>query len=305
MKPSQTERTQGPPTHIRAKFKPEPPVQATMLEAMTIALGVFAVAFLFAPVGMGGGMLFVPLFHYSADWPIDGTLIATSLLLTTVVSFGSGLAHRKKGHYNDEAIKSALVGAVPGAMLGVLVVVLLGARLDPVFKTLSVAMLVWALVKTQRKLRQTPSDTDQTVSNQPNQPIEHWPMRAGTGVGGMLSSVLAVGAGVIYVPVLQQKAHLEPRTSIGSSLHIMMAVVPVAILTHLAFISSAELDAFLTALPFLLGLMVLTYIGANAGARFGMRYISPANIMKLFMMLVVIVLVRYVADLGGTLLGSI
>ena len=274
------------------------------METLTIALGVFAVAFLFAPVGMGGGMLFVPLFHYSADWPIDGTLIATSLLLTTVVSFGSGLAHRKKGHHNDDAIRSALVGAVPGAMLGVLVVVSLGASLDPVFKTLSVVMLVWALVKTQRKLGQTQTGDEATVNNEPKQPIEHWPMRAGTGVGGMLSSVLAVGAGVIYVPVLQQKAHLEPRTSIGSSLHIMMAVVPVAILTHLAFISPTELEAFVDALPFLLGLMVLTYIGANAGARFGMRYISPLNIMKLFMVLVAIVLLRYLMDLGGTLLGS-
>ena len=274
------------------------------METLPIALGVFAVAFLFAPVGMGGGMLFVPLFHYSADWPIDGTLIATSLLLTTVVSFGSGLAHRKKGHHNDEAITSALVGAVPGAMVGVLVVVMLGASLDPVFKTLSVVMLVWALVKTRRKLSQPQTDDETTVNNEPKQPIEHWPMRAGTGVGGMLSSVLAVGAGVIYVPVLQQKAHLEPRTSIGSSLHIMMAVVPVAILTHLAFISPTELEAFVDALPFLLGLMVLTYIGANAGARFGMRYISALNIMKLFMVLVAVVLVRYLMDLGGTLLGS-
>lgn len=274
------------------------------METFTIALGVFAVAFLFAPVGMGGGMLFVPLFHYSADWPIDGTLIAISLLLTTVVSFGSGLAHRKKGHHNDEAIRSALVGAVPGAMVGVLVVVVLGASLDPVFKTLSVIMLMWALVKTRRKLGQPQTDGEATVNNQPKQPIEHWPMRAGTAVGGMLSSVLAVGAGVIYVPVLQQKAHLETRTSIGTSLHIMMAVVPVAILTHLAFISSTELEAFVDALPFLLGLMVLTYIGANAGARFGMLYISPSNIMKLFMVLVAVVLVRYLADLGGTLLGS-
>ena len=50
--------------------------------------------------------------------------------------------------------------------------------------------------------------------------------------------------------------------------------------------------------------MVLTYIGANAGARFGMRYISPSDIMKLFMVLVAVVLVRYLMDLGGTLLGS-
>ena len=53
-----------------------------MLEAIAMLSGVFLVAFLFAPIGMGGGMLFVPLLHYLAGWPIDGTLLAVSLSLT-------------------------------------------------------------------------------------------------------------------------------------------------------------------------------------------------------------------------------
>ena len=68
-----------------------------MIENVLIFVGVFCIAFAFAPVGLGGGMLFVPLLHYVADMPIDGTLLAISLSLTAVVSYGSGLAHRKKG----------------------------------------------------------------------------------------------------------------------------------------------------------------------------------------------------------------
>ena len=45
--------------------------------------------------------------------------------------------------------------------------------------------------------------------------------------------VLAIGAGVIYVPVLRTFANLEPRKAIGTSLHFMMIVVPVAIFAHL------------------------------------------------------------------------
>ena len=66
-----------------------------MLESILVMVGVFLIAFMFAPVGMGGGMLFVPLLHYVADWPIDGTLLAVSLTLTWTVSIGSGLRHRR------------------------------------------------------------------------------------------------------------------------------------------------------------------------------------------------------------------
>ena len=90
-----------------------------MIDQAILALGVFLIAFTFAPVGMGGGLIFVPLLHYVGGWSIDGALIAVSLSLTAVVSFGSGLAHRKEGHVSDAAVKSALVGAVPAALLAV------------------------------------------------------------------------------------------------------------------------------------------------------------------------------------------
>lgn len=266
-----------------------------------MATGVFLVAFLFAPVGMGGGMLFVPLFHYGADWPIDGVLIATSLMLTTVVSYGSGLAHRANGHVHDPSIKSGLVGAVPGAFLGVLIVTVLGSRLDLVFKSLSVGMLFWALLKTKTKIQSGVIEPGEGESNEPVATIQHGPLRLGTGVGGVLSSVLGIGSGVVYVPMLQQKAHLQTRASIGSSLHIMMVVVPITALTHLAVVSADERATFSASLPLLAMLMVLTYVGATFGAKVGMKHINPVDIMRVFFAMVLLVLIRYVADLGSGL----
>tara|TARA_B110001452_G_scaffold63736_2_gene50486 strand:+ start:23019 stop:23843 length:825 start_codon:yes stop_codon:yes gene_type:complete len=268
-----------------------------MFDTALIFFGVFCIAFAFAPVGLGGGLLFVPLLHYGADLPIDGTLLAVSLSLTAVVSYGSGLAHRKKGHHDDEAIKSALVGAIPGALLGVGIVVVLGDNLDTVFKTVSIAILAWALVKTRRKINSSNS-TDADENGEPRE-IQHKKLRLGAATGGTLSSVLAIGAGVIYVPVLQQYTGLSTRKSIGSSLHLMMVVVPIAVITHLAFISSSERDALVEQIGVLFALPFLTFIGARLGAQFGMNYISSQNIMKIFMTLTAVVLVRYLWDLGG------
>ena len=271
-----------------------------MFESILLIVGVFAIAFVFAPVGMGGGMLFVPLLHYGADWPIDGTLLAVSLGLTAVVSYGSGLAHRREGHHDDASIRSALKGAVPGAVLGVGIVVMLGDNLDPVFKSVSVIMLAWAAVKTQRKMA-TLTEQKEDQAEEVDGIVNQLALRAGTGIGGLLSSVLAIGAGVIYVPVLQQIGLLQTRKAIGSSLHIMMVVVPVAILTHLLFLSESEWQALGDLMALVLLLPLAAYVGSTMGARFGLKYMSQSSIMRVFLALVVVTFLRYVLDLIQTL----
>ena len=132
--------------------------------------------------------------------------------------------------------------------------------------------------------------------------INHLNLRIGGSIGGALSSVLGVGAGVIYVPVLQQQASLGPRTSIGSSLAIMMVVVPVAILALLTTASNGLIDQ-LTSLPWWIYLLpILAIIGATSGAKFGIERISKENIMNIFMALVAVVLIRYVLDVVSIML---
>jgi len=277
-----------------------------MIDQAILAVGVFLIAFTFAPVGMGGGLIFVPLLHYVGGWTIDGALIAVSLSLTAVVSYGSGLAHRKKGHVSDAAVKSGLVGAVPAALLGVAIVLSLGSDLDLVFKLLSTIMLVWSLRKTLKKLRAPPTSAAAPETEEPPAAaVEHWPLRIGTGIGGMLSSILAIGSGVIYVPVLQQYAHLPTRKAIGSSLHLMMVVVPVAIVTHLIFIEASDWETLREQAWFLLSLPLLTYVGAKLGAVFGMNYISSENILRVFCFLIAIVLVKYLLDVVPQLLALV
>ncbi|MBL6748500.1 MAG: TSUP family transporter, partial [Candidatus Poseidonia sp.] len=126
-------------------------------------------------------------------------------------------------------------------------------------------------------------------------------LRAGTGIGGLLSSVLAIGAGVIYVPVLQQIGQLQTRKAIGTSLHLMLVVVPVAILTHLLFLSTSEWQALGDLMALVLLFSLAAYMGSTMGARFGLRYMSQSIVMRVFLALVVITLLRYVLDLVQTL----
>ncbi len=266
-------------------------------ETLLVSLCVFCVAFMFAPIGMGGGMLFVPLLHYGLGWEINGALFAVSLTLTSVVSWGSGLAHRKENHHDDEILKIGLWGAIPGALVGVAIVVFIGDKIDFVFKLLSMVMITWAIVKTVRKMK-----SDQIlVQGEPvtSGQVETLQLQIGTGIGGILSSVLAIGAGVIYVPVLRTFANLEPRKAIGTSLHFMMIVVPVAIFAHLIALPSEMFSKLGQEFLLILIFIGLTFLGSRNGAQYGMKYLTEQRLMQIFLLIIVVVGIRYIIDISG------
>ena len=70
-----------------------------LMDAVTMAvvlLGSGFIGFLFAPLGLGGGLLFAPLLHYGLGWDIDGALLICLSRSSATVSWGSGLRHRKE-----------------------------------------------------------------------------------------------------------------------------------------------------------------------------------------------------------------
>ena len=266
------------------------------MDVVTVALvllGSGFIGFLFAPLGLGGGLLFAPLLHYGLGWDIDGALLIVSLGLSATVSWGSGLRHRKEGHVSDERFKQSLVGALPGAIIGVIIVASLSGSFDVIFKSLSLVFVTWAIIKT---LRSKPSQT--AGEKEPNM----LSLRAGVASGGLLSSVLAIGAGAIYVPVLRAYGGLESRKAIGTSLHIMMVVLPISVMTHFVALDSTQRGVLESHLLLILSLPIVVIVAANLGARFGIAKISEQRIMQLFVAVLLVIGARYVIDLTSKLL---
>lgn len=267
----------------------------TLMDALTIALvllGSAFIGFLFAPLGLGGGLLFAPLLHYGAGWDIDGALLIVSLGLSGTVAYGSGLRHRKEGFFSDIRLKESLVGALPGAILGVILVAYLSGSFDVLFKTLSLGFITWAIIKTIRS-RSKKDTVEESVST--------IPLRIGVGIGGMLSSVLAIGAGAIYVPVLKTYGSLQSRKAIGTSLHIMMCVIPLSIIAHLFALSEGQWEVLESNIVLILLLPFVVIIAANIGARVGIAKVSEKRIMQVFVAILFIIGIRYVFDLTNQL----
>ena len=263
-----------------------------LLESILIVLGVLAIGFLFAPLGLGGGILYVPLFHYVGGWEIDQKLIIVSLLLSAITSYGSGLEHRKKSYIDDELTGIALWGAIPGAMIGVFFVMMTGTEFKSIFKVLSVIVVGFVIFKMIRKLNSESSDSKLEGE------VQIGKMTSLSAFGGFLSSVMAIGAGMIYVPAMKFFGNLETRKSIGSSLNIMMVVVPFAIVAHFMLLNDYQISQLIDESILLIVLIIANFSGSKFGAILGFRLFDENILMKLFIGVLSITWINYVIDLA-------
>ena len=254
-------------------------------------IGVLAIGFLFAPLGLGGGILYVPLFHYVGGWEIDQKLIIVSLLLSAITSYGSGLEHRKKSHIDDELTGIALWGAIPGAMIGVFFVMITGTEFKSIFKVLSVIVVGFVIFKMIRKLNSESADSKLEGE------VQIGKMTSLSAFGGFLSSVMAIGAGMIYVPAMKFFGNLETRKSIGSSLNIMMVVVPFAIVAHFMLLNDYQISQLIDESILLIVLIIANFSGSKFGAILGFRLFDENTLMKVFIGVLSITWINYVIDL--------
>ena len=138
----------------------------------------------------------MPLFHYIGGWELDQRLIIMSLLLSAVTSYGSGLEHRKQHYVDDELTGIALWGAIPGAMIGVLFVLSTGTEFKAVFKLLGIVVVGFVIYKMVKNCHTILLQ----IENQGQ--VELKKLSAASAFGGFIS-VMAIGAGMIYLPVMK------------------------------------------------------------------------------------------------------
>ena len=126
-------------------------VQTMDLMTLLAIFCLLMVAVAFSPLGLGGGILYVPIMHYMLDWEIKEAIVA-SLTLVLMVSLGSSLAHSKSGHAEHKVAKWGRIAAVPSAIIGTLLSgVLLSLVGDIGIKILAALVITFVLERTIRK----------------------------------------------------------------------------------------------------------------------------------------------------------
>jgi uncharacterized membrane protein YfcA len=254
-----------------------------------VATCVFFTGFLFAPLGLGGGLLFIPILHYVGELPITPSTLLISLCLTAMTAYGSGITHRREGLWNNEIIRKGLFGAIPGSIIGVIIVNMAGDNLNIIFKLLAMILIFWAIWKMYNRIIGLEKNEEKLGYNIAK-------LQMGSGIGGMLCSILAMGSGAIYVPTYRTYAELSHRVAIGCSYATMMVVIPVAFVTH-----AMLLDGEFTSLFVIIILPLAVLMGSMIGAKFGLRF-SDIAVMYIFVLVLGLVLIKYCLDISDYLI---
>ncbi|MFQ5909163.1 MAG: TSUP family transporter, partial [Thermoplasmata archaeon] len=84
-----------------------------------LAMMVFGVAFIYSNLGLGGGLLYVPILLSLTLYPKE-VVVPISLTFTTATSLSATVNHLKKGLVDFNLALTLLTGALVGAVLGVL-----------------------------------------------------------------------------------------------------------------------------------------------------------------------------------------
>lgn len=249
---------------------------------------ILMVALTFSPLGLGGGVLYLPILHYIAEWSLVDSILG-SLAMVLSVEIGSSLAHSRGGHADNKLANIGRVTAVPAAVVGTIISWLIIEYVsDVIIKIFAAAILIFVI---ERALR-TPKKVERA-----DERLGLY--RSGAAFGGFSSGLLGMGGGTIFVSLNRSLMGMDMRKSAGTSYLIGATVVPVALVSHLlidgSFPSVYENIGLIAIISMpLLGLGVSFF-----GAKFAMKHL-PLNVITIaFIIAVSLSLSRYLWDIFG------
>jgi hypothetical protein len=255
-----------------------------------LLLVAVAVGFLGSMLGVGGGILIVPLLTVVLDVPVK-TAIGTSLVCVVVTSSASQIVYAGRGITNPRLGMALEVTTTIGALAGAFAALVLDRRV--LFLTFA-AVLLYLAVSMGREPRPRsaaagggrlparfvdPATGDEVAYGVHNM---GWGL-AGSLVAGNVSGLLGVGGGVIKVPLMNLAMGVPLKAAIATS-NLMIGVT--AATGALVFFTHGFVEPRL-AVPTVLGVIV----GAQIGSRLAGK-VPVAVLRRLFQVLAVVLAVQ-------------
>lgn len=259
-----------------------------------LVLGSLA-GFLAGLLGIGGGIVLVPLFlwsfakaGFSADVLVHSAF-GTSLGIIILTTFSSTLGHRKRGNVDWNHVSFLIMGGVVGSMLGAWAASLLsGVWLKALFGGMQILVALKLLIFQPR------------LPPERIEPVPPIPLMLVGLVGGCFSAFFGVGGGVIAVPLMVVVLGFPMHLAVGNSSAL---IVVSSFSGTLSYILLGWGQAGLP--PFSLGYVNFLVIALVAPftvgmARLGVRTasrISHDRLVKAFAVLLIFVGLRMVSQI--------
>lgn len=248
---------------------------------------MFLVSFLYSNLGLGGGMLYVPIMVLIATSMGRLEIIPVSLFLAFMTQVPAAYAHYRK---NFVDVKLGLILA-PITLPGVVIGALLGLRATDVATYCLFAILMFFTggkmfidLYNKKFDKEDPGLENDTYSK--SRLIIVCFISLGTG---MVAAFFGVGGGIITVPVLLYILDLYPRRAIGTSAFIIIFTSIIGFICYgllsLGYLTDTGLGfrsvpPIQFELAIILGIVVL--VGAYFGSSWGLKSLKTKSIQIVF-----------------------
>jgi uncharacterized protein len=261
-------------------------IAGLVLLAGGAAAGVFG-----SLLGLGGGILIVPLLNLGFGLPLREA-VAVSLVSVIVTSSASAAVYLQRHVANLRLGMTLELFSAMGAFLGGLVAFVINEQL---LAGLFAALMIWVAISMARRKDPAPAAEAITVGpmdvmpnaapdailpdaapdpavddslaaaiSGPGYRVHRIPLgMAGSAFAGINSALLGVGGGIIKVPVMNLVMGVPLRTSTATS-NMMMGITAVA--SAVIYLLRDEIDPYVTG-PIVLGV----FAGATLGSRISHR----------------------------------
>ena len=268
------------------------------MDAATLLLQivlVFAVAFIYANLGLGGGLLFVPIL-LSTGVTGSSTAVPISLTLTIATATSSVINHHRKGFVDFRLGGTLVAGALVGAVVGTVftLYVLVDERAFRAFFTTVLVVFGAYMVRDWiRNARDVDRDDDSKMT-----PPRKLAVNAATLGSGFLSGSMGIGGGLLNVPLLVYGLGRKTRKAIGTS---SLLIIPTAMVGFAAYLVALTLRpvGFTWPAEFILIpiLFPVVFVGAYLGSRWGLEILRTRRVALIFLVLLFVAAAKLVYDL--------
>jgi len=252
---------------------------------------MFLVSFLYSNLGLGGGMLYVPIMVLIATTMDRLEIIPISLFLSFMTQLPAGYLHHKKELVKVKLGLLLAAATIPGVIIGAL----LGIQTKDVLAYCLFSLLMFftgfkMLYDVYNKKFDNIMD-DRKYSKQ--RLVAVFLISIGTGV---VAAFFGVGGGIITVPVLIYILGLYPRRAIGTSAFMIVFTSIIGFICYwvLSLNCCSVLGGNLRSVPtidftmtIVLGIVVL--IGAYIGSGWGLKSLKTKNVQIIFIAIVIFV----------------
>jgi uncharacterized protein len=241
-----------------------------------VALAGLLVGFVVGLTGMGGGALMTPLLVLL--FGVQPLAAVSSDLVASMVMKPVGSAvHLREGTVQPGLVRWLVIGSVPAAFLGVLLLKLAGGA-DAIQHLVKTALGV-ALLVVSCALVAKPFLTRSAGEAVPGElAVRKLPTLLVGVIGGLVVGMTSVGSGsLIILMLLALYPRLQLKELVGTDLVQAVPLVAAASLAHILF---GDFQLALTA-SILIGALPGVYVGARLSSRAPDHWIRPALIVVL------------------------